>query len=766
MKDIMKDIKEIEEQKRLDLVLQKLDEKIAQTQSRIKRANDNLKEAEKGWQDISVKFSDFNAVVETGASVHAQQQVLAQKERDKSQAEIQYETLKKLQGHPYFARIDFVDVSNQAQKSESIYIGLASFADQEGHFYVYDWRAPISSIYYDGALGRIDYQTPAGQQTADVKLKRQFEIADGVIITLFDTEEAVGDKLLLDALSGDSSTKMKSIVRTIQQEQNRIIRDTDSDLLFVQGAAGSGKTAAVLQRIAYLLYRYRGKITSGQVILFSPNQVFNDYVNEVLPDLGENNMIQMTFYQYANYRLPKINVQTLAERFESENDPESVKLTNLKGSLSFFKAVKKYSKQISRAGMSFRNIMFRDDAFFKASDISDVYYSFNDNYSLSQRLEATKQALLRKVSGRISSEMKKDWVDITIQNLQSDELEILLGDPDKRQFESEQKENKQLAKKIVREAFKPIVRKINRGIFMNPNKLFIGFLQAIPKLINLQDFNISVDEWQHSVESSQADLSSQKLNLNDTAIYLYLFDLVNGHHGDRSIRFLFVDEVQDYTAFQLAFLKFSFPKAKMTLLGDLNQAIFTRTNAKTLQGAMYELFDPAKSKTIQLTKSYRSTEQITNFTSALLTSAEPIEAFAREGEKPVFQAGDSLAHLSQALARNLAAGYTTAIIAKTAAEAKDVFQRLTAKGTASTLITLENQRLVPGTIIIPGYLAKGLEFDAVILWQADDHHYAGEADRELLYTVASRAMHRLTILADRTFSRLFSTVDPQLYDNI
>ncbi|TEU21640.1 ATP-dependent DNA helicase [Oenococcus oeni] len=762
----MKDNIKAQEQRHLDLVLQKLDERISETQGRIDRANDNLKEAEKGWRDIRVKFSDFNAVVETGASVHAQQQVLAQKERDMSQAEVQFETLQKLRGRPYFARIDFTDISNQSNQTETIYIGLASFSDNDGHFYVYDWRAPISSIYYDGGLGKIDYQTPVGKQTADVKLKRQFEISDGIILTVFDTEEAVGDKLLLNALSSDSSTKMKSIVTTIQHEQNRIIRDTDSDLLFVQGAAGSGKTAAVLQRVAYLLYRYRGKITSGQVVLFSPNQVFNDYVNEVLPDLGENNMIQMTFYQYANYRLPKIQVQTLAERFESENDPESVKMTNLKGSLAFFKAVGRYSQKISRSGMSFRSLAFRGEPFFKSEDIEKIYYSFNDNYSLNQRLEATKQALLRKVFGRISSEMKKDWVDIAIQNLQADELESMLGDPDKRQYESEKKERNELARIIVRNALKPIIRRIRHGIFMNPNKLFLGFLKSLPQLINLADFDISDQEWQSAFEGSKSDLSTQKLNLNDTAIYLYLFDLVNGHHGDRTIRFLFVDEVQDYTAFQLAFLKFSFPKAKFTLLGDLNQAIFTRTNAGTLQSAMYELFDPKKSKTIKLTKTYRSTEQITNFTSALLKDSETIEAFAREGEKPLFRSGDSLKNLADSLSRNLKADLTTAIITKTAAQAKNVYEELQKKNYQATLITLENQRLVPGTIIIPGYLAKGLEFDAVILWQADNRNYGSEDDRELLYTIASRAMHRLTVLADDSFSSLFDQIDQQLYENI
>ena len=170
---------------------------------------------------------------------------------------------------------------------------------------MYDWRAPISSIYYEGELGEVSYDTPDGQQTVNVKLKRQFQIEDGVIVTLYDTAETVTDQMLLAALNNHSSTKMKSIVTTIQRTQNRIIRNTDADLLFVQGAAGSGKTAAVLQRVAWLLYRYRGNLNSSQVILFSPNQLFNDYIDQVLPELGEHNMVQLTYYQYVGCRAYK-----------------------------------------------------------------------------------------------------------------------------------------------------------------------------------------------------------------------------------------------------------------------------------------------------------------------------------------------------------------------------------------------------------------------------------------------------------------------------
>lgn len=255
---------------------------------------------------------------------------------------------------PYFARIDFKEKGEP--KSESIYIGLGSFTDREDHFLIYDWRAPISSIYYEGKTGEVTYQTPDGPQDVNISLKRQFLIEDGQIKALFDTQETIGDQMLLEVLGEKSDTQMKSIVTTIQREQNQIIRNTDADLLFVQGAAGSGKTSAILQRIAFLLYRYRGNLDSSQVIMFSPNQLFNDYIADVLPELGEQNMIQMTYYQYVARRLPNLAVQSLFDQFETPITETDARISRLKESLVFYKAVKRYAAHLEKGDMRFRDL--------------------------------------------------------------------------------------------------------------------------------------------------------------------------------------------------------------------------------------------------------------------------------------------------------------------------------------------------------------------------------------------------------------------------
>lgn len=781
-------IKQVEEQY-LKTTLSAMNQSLTDTELEIKRTNKNISDVSKSWGDVRLKTDTYSGIVETAMSVRQQQQMLAERENSKSRAERRYEVLNKQIHNPYFARIDFSESVSESGEPETIYIGLGSFSDDDNRYFVYDWRAPVASIYYDGGIGPVEYLTPDGTQKANVTLKRQFQIEDGVIVTLFDTEEAIGDAMLMNALSGESSTKMKSIVTTIQKEQNKIIRNTSADLLFVQGAAGSGKTAAVLQRVAYLLYRYRGKLTSGQVVLFSPNQLFNDYIDQVLPELGEQNMVQMTFYQYASRRLPKMSVETLQERFEL--DHVNNRLALAKGSVDMFNAVTNYANSLTRQGMKFRSIMFRGEPFIAKERMAEIYYQYNENYKLSQRLDATRDTLMRMLSSRIGTEMRKDWVDLEIENLSKEEYDELVGagrvrmgdneendaaavtrrtqlgaGEQEREFTSEKAERKFLAKQITTRALKPLARQVRRASFLNINAQFIDFLHELPRFFDLAAYQLSEAEWQTHVEHVVANLKNHQMSLADTTLYLYLYDLMTGKHGERDIRFLFIDEVQDYTPFQLAFLKFSFPLAKFTVLGDLNQAIFTKDNAANLQEDLASLFDPERVDTVKLTQTYRSTQQITDFTKDILLGGQDIEAFNRNGEKPIVKIADNetdlLNKLRQQLQQNAKDQDSTAIITKTLADAKLLAQQLADKSV--TLIQSENQRLALGTIIVPSYLAKGLEFDAVVIWHADWTRYAAEDERRLLYTVASRAMHRLTLLAEKSVTLLLDHVGAERYE--
>ncbi|RRG17916.1 ATP-dependent DNA helicase [Weissella viridescens] len=751
------------EQHRLDGVLEKIQD--AKVANELERENADKKKADvdAGWKDVRYRSSTYSGLFETAMSVRQQQQMLEQREAEMNSVEHQAEVLEHLKERPYFARIDVQDAGSEV--TEPIYIGLASFSDEPDHFLIYDWRAPISSIYYDDGVGDVTYATPAGEQQATVHLKRQFQIEDGKIETIFDTDEAVGDQMLLNALSGESTTKMQSIVTTIQREQNKIIRNTSADLLFVQGAAGSGKTSAVLQRVAYLLYRYRGQLTSGQVVMFSPNQLFNDYIDQVLPELGEQNMVQMTYYQYASRRLPRFDLETLQERFEAQPGTVKKRLIDLKGTLDYFNVMQTYAKGLNRKGIQVRPIKFRGEEVISADRIKEIYYSFNENYNLGNRLFATKERLLKILQSHVRSEMNAEWVDEQIENLSKEEYDSMMGDQEK-EFKSDKEEHKYIAKIIVTNEMAPIIRGINRNRFININRQFVHFLKSVPYLMDLAQYDLTQADWDAGVEATVAQMQEGKLSLADMTPFMLLFDLIKGTHGERDIRFLFIDEIQDYTPFQLAFLKRSFPKARFTMLGDLNQAIFTKENAAGLQADLTHLFNPEKSEYIELTDTYRSTQQITDYAKAILVDGATINAFEREGEKPSVQVTQTETEMVDAAVAKVnqasAAHETTAIITKTLAQAEEAYAQLREQLDV-TIIRTENQRLVPGTIIVPAYLAKGLEFDAVIMWDANAENYHAEDERQLVYTIASRAMHQLTVLADQTLSPLLSDIDESLY---
>lgn len=763
---LVKETEQQKEQKHLDDVLglikkkeKELDHSIEHAQNEAQNINSHF------FDDVKLDYDGYSTSMDTALSIHQQQQMLAERQNAWQHSAKQLSTLQRLEKKPYFARVDFQEPN---EEPETIYIGLGSFADKEDHFLIYDWRAPISSIYYDGKLGKVSYNAPDGVQTVDMTKKRQFLIKDGKITNMFDTNESIGDQMLLNVLNEKSSTQMKSIVTTIQREQNKIIRNTSADLLFVQGAAGSGKTSAIMQRVAYLLYRYRGNLTSSDVIMFSPNQLFNDYVKNVLPEMGEQNMVQMTYWQFVSRRVPGMNVENLFEQFE--DNEQNDKIVNLKNSLQFFNAVTRYAKHLEKNGLIFKNIYFKSKKkpFFDKEKIKEIYYGFNENYHLRNRIEATKEALINSLNRRIEPETKKAWVDKTIESLDQEQLNKLYDRPD-QEFESGAKEEHFLARKIVINQLKQVSRKIRQNRFLNIRAQYLRFLRAVPKIIDLSKWDITQEEWDAHIENVKERFKAGRIKMADISPYLYLYDLVTGRRTDYEMRYAFIDEIQDYTPFQLAYLKYNFPRAKFTMLGDLNQAIFTKDESKTLLSQISKLFDPEKTDVVQLTKSYRSTKEITNFTKQILRQGEKIEAFDRRGPKPAFYKRDSIEKeynaLQDILAENDEQKLTTAIITKTLAEAQEVAKVLKERNIKATLIGSANQRLVPGTLVMPSYLAKGLEFDAVVAWGVSKENYHQLDETQLLYTIASRAMYKLDLIYTGEKSPLFDNLDEKTYVN-
>ncbi|GAA3639183.1 RNA polymerase recycling motor HelD [Lactobacillus hamsteri] len=753
------------EQEHLDHVMGMIKDREKKLRKSIKTVEGEARDLNSHFfDDVKLDYDGYSTSMETALSIHQQQQLLTEREHDWQHSAKQLATVERLEKSPYFARVDFKE--NDASEPETIYIGLGSFADENDHFLIYDWRAPISSIYYDGKLGKVSYNSPEGEITVDMTKKRQFMIKDGKIVNMFDTNESIGDQMLLEVLSEKSSTQMKSIVTTIQQEQNKIIRNTSADLLFVQGAAGSGKTSAILQRIAFLLYRYRGNLTSSDVIMFSPNQLFNDYIKNVLPEMGEQNMVQMTYWQFVSRRLPGMNVENLFKQFEDKTANSDIGA--FKDSVNFFNLVTRYAKHLNKRGVVFKNIMFRDKKkpYFDKEKIREIYYSYNQNYKLANRIDATREELIKMLNRKIAPEVRKKWVSQTIESLSKEQLNALYDRPD-QEFDSEADEEKFLGRKIVIKALQPVFQKIRHNHFINMRAQYLSFLRAVPKMTDLSKWNISEDDWMKHVEEVKDSFRKHDIHMNDVSAYLYLYDLITGRRTDFEMRYTFIDEIQDYTPFQLAYLKYNFPRAKFTMLGDLNQAIFTKDESRSLLKQISGLFDPEKTDVVQLTKSYRSTKQITDFTKQILRQGEKIESFNRQGPKPVIWGRktdeEAIVALQEILKANDAKHFTTAIITKDLAGAKFVHEQLAKHGQKATLIATANQRLVPGDLVVPSYLAKGLEFDAVVMWDASKENYHALDETQLVYTITSRAMYKLDIVYIGEKSPLLD-IDPKTYD--
>ena len=753
------------EQKHLDNIMKQIKEREKSLKKSIKSAEGEARNLNSHFfDDVKLDYDGYSTSMETALSIHQQQQLLSEREHAWQHSAKQLDTVERLEKRPYFARVDFKEQGEK--KPDTIYIGLGSFADKNDHFLIYDWRAPISSIYYDGKLGEVSYNSPEGKITVDMTKKRQFMIEDGKIVNMFDTNESIGDQMLLEVLSEKSSTQMKSIVTTIQQEQNKIIRNTSADLLFVQGAAGSGKTSAILQRIAFLLYRYRGNLTSSDVIMFSPNQLFNDYIKNVLPEMGEQNMVQMTYWQFVARRLPGMNVENLFKQFEDQNADTNI--SKFKDSVNFFNLVTRYAKHLNKRGVVFKNIYFRDKKkpYFDKEKIKEIYYSYNENYNLANRIDATREELIKMLNRKIAPEARKAWVARTIEGMSQSELNELYDRPD-QEFESEAKEEAFLGRKIVLKALKGVHKRILHNHFINMRAQYLSFLRAVPKMVDLAKWNIDEEDWMHHIDEVKENFKKHDIAITDVSAYLYLYDLITGRRTNYEMRYAFIDEIQDYTPFQLAYLKYNFPRAKFTMLGDLNQAIFTKDESRSLLKQISGLFDPEKIDVVQLTKSYRSTKQLTNFTKQILRQGEKIEAFNRQGPKPVIWGRDSdeqaIDVLVDVLRDNEKRKMTTAIITKDLTGAKFVHEKLSEKGEKSTLIATANQRLVDGTLVIPSYLAKGLEFDAVVMWGANKKNYHQLDETQLVYTITSRAMYKLDVIYTGEKSPLLD-VDPVTYE--
>lgn len=595
-----------------------------------------------------------------------------------------YKKLLKVQYSPYFGRVDFKE---NGEEEKPIYIGLTN-VQKDLNYLVYDWRSPIASLFYDYGIGPCMYEAPDGEISGYMSLRRQYKIENEKLIRVFDNDLNVVDECLQEVLSESSSEKMKNIVNTIQSEQNEIIRNISNKNLIVQGIAGSGKTSVALHRIAFLLYKIKN-LKSSNVLIFSPNKVFSEYISDVLPELGEENTSETTFHDFArSYAKEFKSVETFTDFIEryytgKEKNPELVKLKLSKDMISI---IENYAKEIENKIMITGNIETKIDVI----DKNYLNYLIKDRFNklpLFARIDKMAEHLCNK-TGISYGKGKRSFIK---------QIKELLN-------------------------IKPDFKKLYQDLYLSD-----AFKKVYQENVNLK-------------------LNTKMINYEDALCFIYLKGLLDGFPYSNLIKQIVVDEAQDYNEMQYIILSKIFKKASFTILGDVNQTINPYQKYDTLEVLTNILNE--NSKYVELTKTYRSSNEIIEYTNKIL-GLKHVSAIRKPNHVPVEFRCDIKDLIKDV--NSLKEKYSSvAIITKNKDEAFKVYDYLKDIIDGISLMEESNKEFNKNLVVVPSYLSKGLEFDSVISYTDANNIYT-KKEKYLFYVVATRCQHELIIYNEPNF---------------
>lgn len=666
--------------KKEEKILGKVSELLNQTIDEVGRDvyhdEDNLVEFKKMmWQDASsfdqVEFGQVMAAT----SQEAEKVLMKQK---------YFKKLLKIKDKPYFASIVFKDDHG---KIWNIYISLTYLKDDDFNNILYDWRSPICSLFYDYETGPCSYIAPGGEYFGELKRKRQYKIEDKKLVGVFDNSLNIDDEVLQDVLAHESSDKMKNVVNTIQQEQNQVIRNLEDHNLIVQGIAGSGKTTVALHRIAFLLYRLE-KLSSNNILIFSPNPIFTEYISDVLPSLGEDNTLQTTFHDYLSYMI------------------------------SEYKEVESFTEFVARYYT------------YQVSDVDLIKYKQSDEiiHDLDNYLENYIQKAL----------FTSSFYENDINKVDKEQVNQLLHYKYNRLPLFERVE--EIAKKLSASFYEGSSKKV--GTFRKLLKEHANFKRDFKEIYRM--FYLS-PYCKVTLTEKEIDkfIKKKVLYYEDALLFSYIKGVLDGFPYEQQIKQVVIDEAQDYNKLQYVIIAKIFQKADFTILGDVNQNINPYYHYESLE----ELIPILKNggKYLELLKTYRSSPEIIEYTNKIL-NLNHVNAIRRDNHKPVVFR-KNIRSLKEQLLKDillLQNEYrSVAIITKDDGEALKLYNLLK-DDISLSYITLETKEFQKKLIIVPAYLAKGLEFDSVILYNDRDNSYRVN-ERNLLYVACTRAQHELYI---------------------
>ena len=709
------------EEKRLAQTISLAEEQLKQAKEAADKKKSEIIEAKKDVREntehgiTSLYTSDgFEALVELSQYINP----VTDKIIDYEEEEHKILLLEKMIKSPYFARIDFK--FDDEDEFEKIYIGRSSLRKNSyQEMYVYDWRSPIASIFYRFMTGEAFYDAPCGRVTGELNLKRQYEIKNGKLEYFFDSDVQIVDEFLRQLLSQNTTAKMKAIVETIQHEQDVVIRDMENDLLMVQGVAGSGKTSIALHRAAYLMYQgLQTKLSANNIMIISPNSIFEQYISNVLPELGEDNVISSVFEDILSALL-------IGRKIQSRNDFLENLIVNSK------------YKEISRNSIEFKtSSFFREILDQFLIDIPRQWIEFEDVY-YEGKCVVSRQILKDKILGRTETPL-----GIKLEQLEDYILEQIFGTGKGRGH----KEEKNLIKQEIQKFIKIDIVELYKILFSN-EAYFYSLLQNSNPSQNIKNI------WKYTKENLEAD----SLYYDDAIAIAYLYLKIYGTNKYKNIKQVVIDEAQDYYPLQYEIFNFLFSNAKFTILGDMKQTLAKKEDISFYE-QIQKILNKKKSSLIMLDKSFRCTNEILNFSLKFIEQSSQIKSFNRNGDSPKVYIADNSEIFIDEIVKEIKLcqekGFQSiCLICKTEKNSTYLFNKIKHKLDIQ-LIKNGSVSDLQGVFILPVYMSKGLEFDAVLICDADSQNYHDEDDKNLLYVACTRALHKLSLFCENEVSPL------------
>ncbi|HAN10765.1 MAG TPA: DNA helicase [Clostridiales bacterium] len=680
--------------------------------------------------------------------------------------------------NPYFGKIDFNE-EGQA-KTQKLYIGKVSLMDNyskdENDMIIVDWRAPISSLYYDGNLGKVKYNCPEGTINGELIIKRNYKIEEGSLEEISDIDVTAIDEMLIGFLEENKDNKLRDIVATIQSEQNEIIRTDMKRSLIVQGAAGSGKTTIALHRIAYLMYMLKDKVKPEEFMIIAPNKLFLNYIVNVLPELGVDDVVQTTFEELVKDIVakevkvydPDGKLIQILEKDEKEIEKEKVKaISSFKSSMDYQRSLEGYMEQIHDNTIPSGDFVFEGIVLAKAEEIQKMYTEDYKRYPITKRVELIHYYLVTR------ADMDKNLIGKSIKNSISQREAKLVAECKSNAKASEIVQDLYLEQQKRIKSIKTNVKKQASLYIVAPGKSilkyykdFVGDMKAYTEFILESKFDRDTIELARY--NTNEMLSKNRIEVEDFAALMYLKGKLHGIEGLEKMRHVVVDEAQDTGAFQYYVLQDLMKNSTFTILGDIAQGINAHRGTVDWETLKQDAFK-GDCEISNLEQSYRTTVEIMNAANIVL---KKLDNKAIVYAKPVLRHGSEIIvkeykskeqvylKIKERIEQLKDASKSIAVIGKLVQECEGIYDYLRKfEGIHVQLLTDRESEYKRQVVVVPSYLSKGLEFDSVILLDVNRENYTvNDLNAKLLYVSMTRALHTLDIFVNGERSELLEGV--------